>query len=748
MADKKIALDLEVNIKKGDMTLGELNKQLETLGTTIDEQKEILIEFERELLELESIQSKTSKTDLARQTSLKEKSEQLKGAIKDQKLSIKELTTEKNKAATASKDLAKDTAGEADAIQALDGVTGGAATKFQNLRGVLGKVANSFTTLKGAIAASGIGLLALAVAAVGAAFTSSEEGQNKFAKLMGVIGAVTGNFVDLLADLGEKIIKTFENPKKAVEDFSKLIKDNIVNRFEGLTELIPQLGEAINLLFKGQFSAAGKVAADAVGKVGLGVENITDKIGGAIEKTKEFAAEQAKEARQAAKVADMRAKADKIDRDLIVSRSKLESQIAGLRLKARQEDQFSAADRRAALLKAQELENTLLDSETKALVLRRDAQILENTFSRTNKENLTKEAQARAAVNNQVAARAGVARELQRELNAINGQIEAADAAATAKKELADKEAAAATEAIRQGLIDTEAERRQEELDAVDRQYKALIELAKQYGGDVADLEATQQAKKEAIIKKNAEADAAKLKADADKKLKEQEDLIKSLEFKQEQDAKDFELRRAEVDRREKILLEDKTLSDEQRSVLEKQFAAERIKIANEEEFARAQIFSQRLQLASNILGAINGLAQAFAKEDEASQRKAFKLNKAFGIGQAIISTAVGISNALTAGGNPIKLATGTQFVEAGIVAATGAAQIATIARSQFGGNANITPPPPTLGSGGAGTAPIGFTQNLNNTQIPTTKVIVTETDIRRATRNIDGIYNKAVVVE
>ena len=748
MADKKIALDLEVNIKKGDMTLGELNKQLETLGTTIDEQKEILIEFERELLELESIQSKTSKTDLARQASLKEKSEQLKGAIKDQKLSIKELTTEKNKAATASKDLAKDTAGEADAIQALDGVTGGAATKFQNLRGVLGKVANSFTTLKGAIAASGIGLLALAVAAVGAAFTSSEEGQNKFAKLMGVIGAVTGNFVDLLADLGEKIIKTFENPKKAVEDFSKLIKENIVNRFEGLTELIPQLGEAINLLFKGQFSAAGKVAADAVGKVGLGVENITDKIGGAIEKTKEFAAEQAKEARQAAKVADMRAKADKIDRDLIVSRSKLESQIANLRLKARQEDQFSAAERRAALLKAQELENTLLDSETKALILRRDAIVLENTFSKTNKENLTKEAQARAAVNNQVAARAGVARELQRELNAINGQIEAADAATKAKQEAADKELAAAKEAIRQGLINTEAQRRQEELDAVDRQYKALIELAKGNAAQQDELAKVQQAKKEAIIKKNADADAAAEKAKTDKTLKEQEDLIKSLEIKQEQDKNDFEIRRAEVDRREKILLEDKTLTDEQRSNLEKQFAAERLKISNEEEVARGKIFEQRLQIAGNILGAINGLTQAFAKEDEASQKKAFKLNKAFGIGQAIISTAVGISNALTAGGNPIKLATGTQFVEAGIVAATGAAQIATIAKSQFGGNTNITPPPPTLGSGGAGASPIGFTQNLNNTQIPTTKVIVTETDIRRATRNIDGIYNKAVVVE
>jgi hypothetical protein len=32
MADKKIALDLEINIKKGDMTLGELNKQLRDLG--------------------------------------------------------------------------------------------------------------------------------------------------------------------------------------------------------------------------------------------------------------------------------------------------------------------------------------------------------------------------------------------------------------------------------------------------------------------------------------------------------------------------------------------------------------------------------------------------------------------------------------------------------------------------------------------------------------------------------------------
>jgi hypothetical protein len=155
----------------------------------------------------------------------------------------------------------------------------------------------------------------------------------------------------------------------------------------------------------------------------------------------------------------------------------------------------------------------------------------------------------------------------------------------------------------------------------------------------------------------------------------------------------------------------------------------------------------QKVDLAMSTLTALSNLTAAFAKGDEESQKKAFKLNKAFAIGQAIISTSVGVMNALTAGGNPAKLASGIQFAEAAVVAATGAAQIATISKTQFKGGANnITTP--SLGSGGSGTTPIGFTQNINQNETPMTKVIVTETDIRRATRNIDGIYNKAVVVE
>ena len=120
----------------------------------------------------------------------------------------------------------------------LDKVTGGEITKFDVLKGTLKGVIASFKTLKGAIIATGIGALIVAVTSLTAAFQGSEDGQNKFSKIMFVLGTLTGNLVDLMADLGEKLISVFENPKQSIESFSKLLKENISNRFEGLLELI------------------------------------------------------------------------------------------------------------------------------------------------------------------------------------------------------------------------------------------------------------------------------------------------------------------------------------------------------------------------------------------------------------------------------------------------------------------------------------------------------------------------------
>lgn len=398
-----------------------------------------------------------------------------------------------NKALKETKETSKETKGSLEGITGvLDGVTGGAVSKFKSMTGAIKGVNMGFKSMRLAIIGTGIGALVIAVTSLIAAFKSSEEGQNKWNKIMGVVGALTGNIVDLFADLGDMIIWAFEHPKEALNNFIKLIKENIINRFNGLLELIPNLGKAISELFSGNFKEAGKIALNSVAKVVSGVDDLTGKIKAATEATKEFIKEQINEANAAAKVADMRAKADKIERDLIVRRSELESKIAQLRLKSRQEDQFSAEERKQALLDAQKLEDELLDKETEFLTLRRDATILENTFSRTNKENLTKEAEAVAAVNRQVAARANVARQLQRELNTIQGQIDSEQNAIQAAEIARIKELDTLKKSIRDATALEEDQKRDLEIQKVLEHYDALIVAAQAQGMDTFDLEFAQ----------------------------------------------------------------------------------------------------------------------------------------------------------------------------------------------------------------------------------------------------------------
>ena len=324
------------------------------------------------------------------------------------------------------------------ATDALNNFTGGAVTKIKGFKGAVGSLAKGFKSLRVAIISTGIGALIIGIVALSAAFKGSEEGQNKFAKIMGVIGAITGNLIDLLADLGESIIDVFTSPVETLKNFSKSVKNFILDRVDGVIESMGLLGGAIKKVFSGDFKGALNDAKDGFIKLNNNINPVTMAINAATKAVVKFTKEQIREGKAAAAVADMRAKADKIERNLIVERSKLESEIALLRLKSREEDKFTAEERKKALLDAQKLEDSLLDKETEYLELRRDAQIQENTFSRSNKENLTKEAEAIAAVNRQVASRANTARQVQREVNTISKQIQAQNKAIAAQQKAID----------------------------------------------------------------------------------------------------------------------------------------------------------------------------------------------------------------------------------------------------------------------------------------------------------------------
>ena len=96
--------------------------------------------------------------------------------------------------------------------------------------------------------------------------------------------------------------------------------------------------------------------------------------------------------------------------------------------------------------------------------------------------------------------------------------------------------------------------------------------------------------------------------------------------------------------------------------------------------------------MSFDVLGSV---ANLFAKGNEADQRKAFQLNKAASLGNAIINTAQGVTAALT----QVPLFPGMQIIEAGLVGTLGALNIATIANSQFQGGGTGETATPTAPS-------------------------------------------------
>ena len=366
-------------------------------------------------------------------------------------------------------DSIKDTGKDAKSTQdSLNTVTGGAVGRFNALKtNVLG-VVKSFKSLRVAIIASGIGALVLAVVALGQAFTRSEAGQNKFAKLMGVIGSIINNLLDVLADLGEALIKAFEDPQQAIKDFGNLIKENISNRLEGLAELIPALGRAIKLLFSGEFKEAGKVAANATGKVVLGVENVVEKTQAAINKTKEFVKELEEEARIVAKIADDRAEADKIERKNTVERAKADREIADLRFKAEQRDKFSVSERIKFLEEASALEEEITNQEIEAARLRFEAKKLENSLSKSTKEDLDEQAQLEAQLIGLNTSKLRLQKRLQTSLTTFRNE------------EKADRESAKKAEADAQKLKEDLRKKNEKEEQIARDKKKAADEKAEQ----------------------------------------------------------------------------------------------------------------------------------------------------------------------------------------------------------------------------------------------------------------------------
>ena len=306
------------------------------------------------------------------------------------------------------KKLKKSTDGLTDSTKELSGsldkATGGAITKFKGLRDSVKNVAKGFKTLRGAIIATGIGALVIGITSLITAFRASEEGQNRFAKLMTQIGVVTGNVVDILANLGESIFAA---------------------------------GKALMKLAKGDL----KGASAAWGELKENVSEVVDGV-------KNFGEETRNEIKLAGQIADARAKADKAERKLILDRAEANRKIAELREIAADKENVSVQERLDALREAGRVNDEIAQKEIETARIRFEAKKLENSLSKSTKEDLDEQARLQAELINLETARlntqkrltaeiTGAIREEQAEKNAIQKEQ---DALEKERKATLDKE--------------------------------------------------------------------------------------------------------------------------------------------------------------------------------------------------------------------------------------------------------------------------------------------------------------------
>tara|TARA_R100000353_G_scaffold38321_2_gene30396 strand:+ start:335 stop:2227 length:1893 start_codon:yes stop_codon:yes gene_type:complete len=554
---KEVIVDVKVKVANAKGQLDELNKSLSASEDLISDLEQ---ELEKLNDELENSNGVTNE-QINAQVKLAKQIENTKSKIDREKKAVVDINNKRKEQNKIIKDSTKSTADYSGVIGIVDRQTGGLISGVTGLTGSIGKATGGFKLLRTAIVATGLGALVLAITSVATAFTNSESGQNKFRKLMLQIGVVVGNVTDILGDLGSVILN----------------------------------------VFTGNFKEAGKALSD-----------VTDGI-------KNFGEETRKEIAIAGELADRRAKADLLERKLIIERAEATRKFNELREKAADKENVSIEDRIAALKEAGRIEEEITLKEIEAARIRFETKKQQNELSASTKEDLDEQARLEARLIELEAQR------LKRQ-KTLTAEITTNLREAESERKRIEAEA----EAERKRLESEQAAKDKEARDAELAAEKQLAELKKQ----IRDAEAVSEDEKRALEIEKVTAHYDNLIALAEKN---------GLDITNLESAKNERLAQF---KNTEIVLEQLTSK-------------------------------QKIQIAQDTLGLISMIAG-----------QGSKIGKAAALAQASISAVGGTINAFkTAADSPITTVFPPYpFIQAGIAAAAGAANIAKIKSVKVGG--------------------------------------------------------------
>jgi hypothetical protein len=605
-------------------------KDFEKLNKILLEQEEITIELQKEQLRLEKQLQDTPKNALAEQKKLTDELNHVKDSLKDQSVSVRELKLEQKSLGDASSNLTEDLVSNGGAMGILNELTGGLAQKFKDSYEAIALSSKGLSGFKKAMVATGIGALVVGIGALVANWDKVKDALSGATAESKAYKEAQAEIISAVSKVQAEITK--------MGDVIELAKQGTISKEEALQQYNKALGESVG------YAESLEQAESLLVKNAATVIEVTRL--------------KAQSEVLYAKAAEARAKVIAGDESLEPSFWQTLSNavtssidlVGGAGKFATKQAIDTAKNGQEAIKTAEQLETTAASLQTKIAELQK---------------NLEK----------------GSLSPQQREKR--NTEIKALEDKAAAEAIQREKDKAAALESIRQALIDTEDERRNEELRKIQANYDAQITLAEQYyGKESLTILALRQAQKDALDAQQNEFDAQ----DKEKAEKESQIAAEKLALDKENDLLSFEEQRAVIAQREALLLEDETINEKDRTDLQKTYSDKRKEIDQlEADFKKSQL--------KEIGDTLTKFGELAGKETAAG--------KALGIAAATINTFIGATEALKQESTlPSPLDVVAKIANVATVIATGLKTVKSIASVKVpnaGGGGGSVPSAPNL---------------------------------------------------
>ncbi len=240
-----------------------------------------------------------------------------------------------------------------------------------------------------ALISTGIAAIVVLLGSLVSYLTTTQKGIDTVTKVTKPLQVIFSRLQGVLQVLGKRLFDTFSNPKQAIKDLWKTIKENIVNRITGIADTFKFLGKTIKATLSFKFSEAkenAKALGESVTQVLTGIDDLPNKIKKGAKQTANFFKESIQTGNQLRQIGiDI----ENSEARLVLTRQKLTDQIKEQELISKDTSK-TVEERNTAINKALQLSKELSGQEKNLINLKIKQEKIEQSLNDSGRADLKK----------------------------------------------------------------------------------------------------------------------------------------------------------------------------------------------------------------------------------------------------------------------------------------------------------------------------------------------------------------------